>query len=180
MASFKSAAGFQDVLQRKALNGFVLVAPYSEDWIDDICIEGGELDFPETYERTGKITSDGVTFGGDVEKQEDRHWGDIGPSRIDIESEDVTLEWTAAETNRVVMELSHGVDLDGVTPDAITGTIKYDKPPLPAVVDRRVIAVFLDRNKSNGLEIYWAIGFPRANVTRNGEQELQKEEGGLS
>src|SRR5699024_5845773 len=75
---------------------------------------------------------------------------------------------------------SHGVDLDGVTPDAITGTIKYDKPPLPAVVDRRVIAVFLDRNKSNGLEIYWAIGFPRANVTRNGEQELQKEEGGLS
>lgn len=179
MASFTSVADFKSVLQRKALVGAVFVADYSEDFLEDICTSGGELDIPTAYESVGKITSDGITYGGEVEKQEDIHWGDTSPSRIDVESEEITLGWSSAETRRLTLELAHSVDLDGVSPDESTGTISFDKAPLPVLSDRRIVALFSDVNKSTGQPVYMGIAFPRGITTLDGEQTFAKEEGGL-
>ena len=182
MATFNSIAGFQSVLQRKALVGAVLVAPSDADALDDIMSGTGgtsTLEIPPEYASLGKLTSDGVTFGDAVTKQETRGFGDTYPSRIDVASEDANLSFAGLETNKAIIDEFFGVDQTSVSPGT-TGTITFDTPPLPLIRDRRVLALFKDNNADGSGEIYLGIHFPRANITKNGDQTYAFTDAGLT
>jgi hypothetical protein len=181
MATFNSIAGFQSVLQRKALVGAILVAPSTATAIDDIMSGTGgtaTLTIDAAYLTLGKLSADGVTFGDAVTKQETRGYGDIYPSRIDVASEDANLSFTGIETNKALIDEFYGVDQTTISPGT-TGTITFDKPPLPLIRDRRVLALFKDNNADGTGEIYLGIHFPRANITQNGDQTYAFTDAGL-
>lgn len=179
MATFNEVAAFQSLLQRKALVGALLVAPASESALTAITTTGGSLAPLTGYSSLGKLTSDGVEFGNDIEKQEQKGFGDAYPSRIDVVSENATLNFTAMETKRQVLEIMQNVDLSTVTASATTGELTWDKPLVPELQDWRVLALFRDVNKSNGLDIYLGVHFLRSNITQNGAQTFANNETGL-
>ena len=171
MATFDSVAAFQSLLQRKALVGAVLVADYATAALTDICTSGGALDALTGHVTLGKLSSDGLTLSNSQEKQESRGWGDTAsPSRIDITSASSSMAFSAMETNAAVIDAFWGVDQSAVTASATTGTVTFDTPPLPELRDKRVLGLFRDVNKSNGLDIYLGVYYPRANISQNGDQ----------
>ena len=180
MASFASVAAFQSVLQRKALVGALLIAPHSTAAIVDICSSGGGLGTLTGHKSIGKLTSDGVTFGDAVTKQETRGFGDNYPSRIDVSQEDATLTFAALETNKAVIDAFSGVDQTAIVKDPSTGTIKFDKPPLPVIRDVRALALFKDNNADGTGDIYLSVYFLRCNITQNGDQTYAFTDAGLT
>ena len=179
MPTFTETAAFKSLLQRKALVGAVLVAPYSATALTAITGAGGSLAALTGHTSLGKLTSDGVEFGAEIEKQEQRGFGDAYPSRIDVVSENATLNFTAMETKKNVLEIMQNVDLTSVEADASTGEITWDKPMVPELQDYRTLALFRDVNKSNGLDVYLGVYFPRSNITQNGAQTFANNETGL-
>lgn len=178
MPTFNEVAAFKSVLQRKALVGTVLVADYATAALADICTAGGALADLTGYESLGKFTTDGISLANSVEKQEQRGWGDSYPSRIDVTSESSSFSFTAMESKRAVFDAFYNVDQSGVTPNA-NGSIVFDKPPLPEIRDKRVLALARDVNKSNGLDIYLGVLFPKGNIAQNGDQAFSNSENGL-
>ena len=179
MATFNQVAAFKSLLQRKALVGAVLIADYSDAALSDICTTGGALAPLTGYKSLGKLTSDGVSLPNDIERQEQRGWGDTSsPSRIDIVSESSSMSFTAMETNKVIIDAFYNVDQDAIVPKS-TGTITFDKPPLPQLRDKRLVGIFRDVNKNNDLDVYFGVHYPKCNVSQNGEQSLANNEAGL-
>lgn len=177
MPAFNEVAAFKAVLQRKALVGTTLVADYATAAIADLVDATGALVDLTGYESLGKFTTDGISFASEVERQEQRGWGDAYPSRIDINSESATISFSAMESRRSVFDAFYNVD---VAEEATTAnSIVFDKPPLPEVRDKRVLALARDINKSNGLDIFMGVLFPRGNISQNGEQTFSNDEGGL-
>jgi hypothetical protein len=177
MATFNEVSAFKSVLQRKALVGTVLVADYATAAIADLVDATGALVDLTGYESLGKFTTDGISLSNDVEKQEQRGWGDAYPSRIDITSESASLSFTAMESKRNVFDAFYNVEVPAEATTA--NSIVFDKPPLPEIRDKRVLALARDVNKSNGLDIYIGVLFPKGNISQNGEQTLNNDEGGL-
>jgi hypothetical protein len=177
MATFNEVAAFKSVLQRKALVGTVLVADMATAAIADLVDGTGALVALTGYESLGKFTTDGISLGNDVERQQQRGWGDAYPSRIDVTGESATLGFTAMESSRPVWDAFYNVELP--TTATTANSIVFDKPPLPEIRDKRVLALARDINKSNGLDIYIGVLFPKGNLSQNGEQSFNNDEGGL-
>lgn len=169
MTTFATVADFKATLQRKALEGVILVADYSATALTDICTTGGALATLTGHVSLGKVTSDGIQFGDSVTKQEDRGFGDIYPSRVDVESEDITINWTAMETRAAVIDAFFGVDQSSVTPNS-NGTVTFDTPPLPVIRDKRTLALFKDNNADGSGDIYMGVYLLRSNIIKNGDQ----------
>lgn len=180
MATFNELVAFNSLLQRKWLTGALLVARPATAALTGITGAGGTLAALTGYNSVGKLAPSGVEMGSDIEKQEDRGWGDAYPSRIDVVSENATLKFTAMETKRLTMELFHNVNLSSVTASPTSGELTFDKPLVPELQDWRVLALFRDINKSNGLDIYFGVHYPRANISQNGSQTAAMEEGGFT
>lgn len=180
MSTFAEVAQFRSSLIRKALGGALLVADYSTAALTDICTTGGVLTIPAGYKSMGKLTTDGMASANEVEKSEIKGWGDNFPSRIDITSESASLTCTAMETKAAVFDAFYNVDQAAIVPKSGTGTIAFDKALLQTVRDKRVLALGRDINKSNGLDIYLGIHFPRANLSQSGEQTLANTDAALS
>lgn len=180
MATFSSVAAFNGLLQRKGLAGVVLVAPYSTAVLTDIAGVGGVLTITSGYTSMGKLTADGISFPNDMDISEQRGWGDIsGPSRVDVNGENSSLNFTPMESKKAVWDAFYNVDKTGVTANT-NGTITFDKSAVPALRDVRVLALIRDINKSNGLDIFYGIHFPRANLVQNGDQTLDNGENGIT
>lgn len=176
--SFADVAGFKDQLIRKALQGTMLVADYSDAALTTISGASAALTIPPAYVSMGKLNKDGATYTPEQEINKILGWGDSSPSRQDVESENITIEITAIETKKRVLEVFNGVDLSAVVPDT-HGEIAFDRPLVPNILDYRVLLLAKDVNKANGLEIYYGLHFPRANFTVNGGQQLQAGENAL-
>lgn len=179
MATFNETVDFNSLLQRKALSGTLMVAPYSATALTAITTAGGTLDALTGHVSVGKLTTDGVEIGAEIAKQEQRGFGDAYPSRIDVESENATMSATMMETKKNVLELVQNVDLSSVEASATTGELTWDKPLVPTLQDWRVLALFKDINKSDGLDVYLGVYYPRANITQNGSQTFANNEAGL-
>lgn len=180
MATFAAVAAFDATLQRKGLVGAVLVAPMSTAIPTAITTaSSGALVVDASFVTLGKLSADGVSFGDSVTKQEQRGWGDIYPSRVDVSGEDATMTFTAIETRKASIDAFYGVDQSAVIRSTSTMSITFDKPPLPVIRDKRILGIFKDTNAENGLDIYMAICFPRANITQNGDQAYAFNEAGL-
>lgn len=169
---FEDVAGFQNQLIRKAQRGALLVAPYATAPLTTISGVGGVLTLPVDYVSLGKLTSDGAERTIEQNTSDLFGWGDSAPARRDIDSEVNSLNVTAMETKKRVLELYENVDLTNVQADA-KFEVKFDKPTTPITRDWRTIALAKDINKSNGLEVYCGIHFTKANFTQNGSQQLQ-------
>lgn len=180
MATFDSVAAFKSQLIRKALVGALLVADYSTAALSAIT-DGADSALADLtgYTSFGKLTSDGVSLSGDITKQEISGWGDAYPSRVDVQSEALSLACSGLETNQQTLDGFYGVDMSSVTPDATTSEITVDKPKVPVLRDKRVLGLFKDVNKSNGKDIYIGILFPRANIANNGDQTFANNDTGL-
>jgi hypothetical protein len=177
MPTFNEVAAFKAVLQRKALVGVILTADYSVPAIADLVDATGALTIPVGYDSSGKLTNDGVEFSDEITKAEQRGWGDSYPSRIDVTQEAASLNFSAMETNRVVLQNFHNVDIP--TTPTTANSIVVDKAPLPEIKDKRVVGLFRDINKRTGADIYMGIEFPKGNISQNGSQTYNNDEGGL-
>lgn len=184
--TFKTVADFKDNLIRKGLVGVVLIADYSTAALTaiteatgtdpDVTIGLADL---TGYETLGRITGDGITFSDSVTQQNISGWGSAYPLRIDAESEELSLSWQSLETRKATLDAFYNVDLSDVTPDSSTGEVTVDKPAVPAIRDKRVLALWRDINKATGNDIYQAILFPRANTLQNGDQTIANSDSGL-
>ena len=175
---FEDVAGFKDQLIRKAQRGVGLVAPYSTAALETISGASGALVIPSGYVSLGKLTSDGAERSNEQEVSEIRGWGDSAPARRDIDTETESINITAMETKKRVIELRENVDLSGVVPDT-NGEVSFDKPATPISRDWRFLCLAKDVNKANGLEVYCGIHYPKANFSQNGSQNLQPGDNAL-
>jgi hypothetical protein len=172
--TFLSTANFQSLLIRKPLQGVVLVAPYSATAMAAITTGAGGANVLDStglavaHESLGKITNDGVNFGATVNKQLTRGYGDAYPARIDVESLDATLSWSALEENRRTLDAWTGVTQIAAGLAASTKELIINAPPLPVIRDKRVLALFRDTDNL-GLDVYLGIYFLRANIVLNGD-----------
>jgi len=180
MSTFAEVAAFRSNLIRKALGGALLVADYSTSALADICAAGGVLTIPAGYVSLGRLTQDGLASANEVERSEIKGWGDNFPARVDITSESASLTCTAMETKAAVWDAFYNVDTSALASDPTTGTVTFDKPLLPSVRDKRVLALGRDVNKENGLDVYLGIHFPRANLSQNGEQNWANNDAGVN
>lgn len=173
MTTFNQLAAFNSLCLRKALVGAVLVADYTASALTDICTTGGALAAMTGYASLGKLTTDGVSVADSIDKSEIRGWGDISsPSRIDITSESSSMTLTAMETKKNVLDAFYNVDQTNVLASNTTGSITFDKPATPALRDKRILFLARDINKSNGLDVYFGVHYPRANISQNGDQQF--------
>lgn len=172
MVTFNSVAAFQNTLIRKGLVGAVLVADYATAALTDIAGTGGALVALTGYDSLGKLSSDGVTVTSSQDTSEVRGWGDISsPARIDVTGGSSSMTLTALETKRAVWDAFNGVDLTAVTVNA-NQTVTFDKPAVPVLRDKRVLFLARDTNKENGLDVYYGVHYPRANLSQNGDQSF--------
>jgi hypothetical protein len=175
---FEDVAGFQDQLIRKALRGAGFVAPYATAALETISGADSALVIPTGYVSLGKLTSDGAERSTEQEVSSLRGWGDSADARRDIDGETNSVNITAMETKKRVIELYENVDLTGLVPDA-NGEISFDKPATPISRDWRFLCLAKDINKANGLEVYCGIHFLKTNFSQNGSQNLQPGDNAL-
>jgi hypothetical protein len=184
--TFLSTANFQSLLIRKPLQGVVLVAPYSAAAMAAITTGAGAANVLDStglataHKTLGKITTDGVTFGNSVNKQLTRGYGDAYPARIDVESQDVTLSWSALETNIQTIDAWSGVTQVAASLAVTTKELIVNMPPLPVVRDKRVMALFRDSNPDGTGDIYLAVYLLRANIIQNGDVSYQFTDAALN
>lgn len=178
MATFDQVAAIQNQLLRKALQGILLVAPYTTPALETISGTGGVLTIPPAYVSLGKLSTDGAERTTDQQISALRGWGDNADARRDVDSETYTLNVTAMETKKAVIELYESIDLTGVVPDT-NGEVTWDKPSTTVTRDWRTLLLVKDVNKANGLDVYCGIHFPKANFSQNGSQTLQGGENAM-
>lgn len=172
MATFASVANFQNTLIRKGLVGALLIADYTTAALADIATTGGVLTITAGYVSIGKLSSDGVSVTSSADVSEVRGWGDItSPARIDVTGGSSSMTVTALETKKATLDAFNGVDLTSVTANA-NGTVTFDKPAVPVLRDKRVLFLARDTNKATGLDIYYGVHFPKANLSQNGDQSF--------
>lgn len=121
------------------------------------------------YKDVGYINEEnGLSWSRDTSASEVRSWGSGPPTRRDITSDQTGLQFSMQETKKTVLELYHGQDLSGVTPDATTGEITFNRPTAPQPRYFRLIAITADGAGTDA--VYIARVLPRATVTEVGEQ----------
>lgn len=132
----------------KALGGFIVSAPMSAV-IPAAFTAGATADLrlldPAIWTRLGLMTkSDGVTFGRDMNQEDEESWGYTESTRTDITQDVTSAKFTLQEVKRATLEMYDFVDLSAVVPDPTTGEVSYNKPVFVAPQYRRLLYVAVD------------------------------------
>lgn len=153
MATPQTATGFSAIkaasdspsMVRKALEVITFLAPMNAELPPTITDQNGALkSLPEGWLPAGVITPDGLTFGGDVEKQEVEALGYATPVRTDVTKAPKTISVTFLESyRRPLMELIYGMDLSEVTQGA-NGELVFDELPIPQAIEYRLLTIARD------------------------------------
>lgn len=162
-------------LVRKALDGSAFLAPYSADAITTLTDPTDMLlkELPEGYGDLGYVSTDGFSFGRDVEEGGIRAHGATDPVRSDITADTATLTVQCIETKLETIGLYTGAAFDSLEADAVSGELVIDKPRRPTSRYYRVLKVSVDLTDDG--EIYIARYFPRAKVTSFDEQAFSSD-----
>lgn len=163
MQEIKTATHNQSLI-RKVLDGAAVLAPYSTSMPDAWVDENGALqELPTGFAGLGIVEKDsGYEFGSDQDTEEVEGHGYSSPVRIDIVKTTRTVSFTALETNRVVLEQYHGIDLSGVKATA-AGTIVFSEPENAARPYARLCLIGSDGVGED--EIFMIKEMPRVQVT---------------
>ncbi|CAA9364411.1 MAG: hypothetical protein AVDCRST_MAG68-5037 [uncultured Gemmatimonadetes bacterium] len=160
----------------KALDAVVLVAPITAT-IPAAFTTGASAalqSLPAEYRSIGWVDdSDAYTWSRDTEIAETTSHGSTEPTRRDIRSDVTGFQMTAQETSRLVLELSHNVDLSSVTPTPVTGELTFNRALSPQTRYFRLIAIAQD-GAGDDLR-YNIVVLPRAMVSEYGETSWSAE-----
>ena len=175
MATFEELRDAKGSLIRKALGGFIVVAPLDVEVPDKfVTTDGGLVDLKALgYERLGWLTKgDGINFSRDVEQQETESFGALEPTRIDFTKDVTSAAFRCQETNKQVLEMYYNLDLDGVVADE-NFEFSFENEAQPATVYRRMIYIAKDGNGDDAKYIIKTM--PRALVSEVQEQSWSSE-----
>lgn len=173
---FNALRGAQAKLIRKALGGLILVAPEDAEVPEKIFTGPNTFaDFAALgYKPLGWLTKgDGINFTRETEQAEVESFGAQEPTRIDFTKDVTSAAFKCQETNRQVLEMYHGVDLEGVTVDRTTGEFAFSSPDLPEAIYRRLIYIAKDGNGDDAKYIIKVM--PRGIVSEVQEQAWSSE-----
>lgn len=174
--NFNSLRGAQAKLIRKALGGLILVAPEDAEVPEKIFTGPNTFaDFAALgYKPLGWLTKgDGINFTRETEQAEVESFGAQEPTRIDFTKDVTSAAFKCQETNRQVLEMYHGVDLEGVTVDSKTGEFAFSNPDVPEAIYRRLIYIAKDGNGDDAKYIIKVM--PRGIVSEVQEQAWSSE-----
>lgn len=173
--SIATIAARQQKLIRKAQDAAIFAADESAAAIEAITngAAGDLVSLPPAWRSLGHHTeSDGINWTRDVNSDDVRSHGSSEPTRRDISSDVTGLVVLAQETKMLSLEMFHNVDLSGVTPDATTNEIAFNRSRTPSTRYWRLLAVASDGQGAD--TIYFARFCPRASITDYAEQPWTK------
>ncbi|MDD2325907.1 MAG: hypothetical protein PHW63_07915 [Alphaproteobacteria bacterium] len=175
MATFEDLREAKGSLIRKALGGFIVVAPMDVAVPDKfVDVGGGLIDLKALgYQKLGWLTKgDGINFSRDVEQQETESFGALEPTRIDFTKDVTSAAFRCQETNKQVLEMYYNLDLSGVTADA-NNEFSFENEAQPATIYRRMIYIAKDGNGEDAKYIIKTM--PKAIVSEVQEQAWSSE-----
>ena len=175
MATFEDLREAKGALIRKALGGFIVVAPMDVDVPDKfVDVDGGLIDLKALgYQKLGWLTKgDGINFSRDVEQQETESFGALEPTRIDFTKDVTSAAFRCQETNKQVLEMYYNLDLSGVTADA-NNEFSFENEAQPSTIYRRMIYIAKDGNGDDAKYIIKTM--PKAIVSEVQEQAWSSE-----
>jgi hypothetical protein len=173
--SIATLAQRQQKLIRKAQDAAIFAADEASDPITAITTgaSGDLVTLPAAWRSLGHHTeSDGVNWTRDVNSDDVRSHGSSEPTRRDISSDVTGLVVLAQETKLLSLEMFHNVDLSGITPDATTKELGFNRSRTPSTRYWRLLAVASDGQGAD--TIYFARFCPRASITDYAEQPWTK------
>lgn len=175
MAKFEDLREAKGKLIRKALGGFIVVAPMSVEVPDKFIMTGGELvDLKALgYKRLGWLTKgDGINFSRDTEQQETESFGAMEPTRVDFVKDVTSAAFRCQETNKEVLEMYYNLDLSDVKADA-NSEFSFENEQQPSTIYRRMIYIAKDGNGADAKYIIKTM--PKAIVSEVQEQAWSSE-----
>lgn len=175
MATFEDLREAKGALIRKALGGFIVVAPMDVEVPDKfVDADGGLIDLKALgYQKLGWLTKgDGINFSRDVEQQETESFGALEPTRIDFTKDVTSAAFRCQETNKQVLEMYYNLDLSDVTADA-NNEFSFENEAQPSTIYRRMIYIAKDGNGEDAKYIIKTM--PKAIVSEVQEQAWSSE-----
>jgi len=170
VADLSSIAVKHTELIRKVQQASVFVAPIATA-IPAAFTTGATADLtalPAAWKDVGVVTKDDAySWTRSVNMAETTSHGFVDPTRRDITSNVSSLQFTAQELSRVVLEQYHNVDLSAVTSTVTTNEFSFSDPLAPATRFSRIIAIGQDGAGTNAIFIIRIM--PRAIMTAPGD-----------
>ena len=176
MVKYDELAAAKGKLIRKALGGFIMVAPMSVSIPEKIFADkqGNFIDFKEAgFTPLGWLTKgDGINFSRETEQSEVESFGAQEPTRVDFTKDTTSAAFNCQETNKKVLELYYSQDLSEVTPDSETGEISFEQRD-PETIYRRMIYIAHDGKGKDAKYIVKIM--PKATISEVQEQSWSSE-----
>lgn len=176
MVKYDELAAAKGKLIRKALGGFIMVAPMSVSIPEKIFADkqGNFIDFKEAgFIPLGWLTKgDGINFSRETEQSEVESFGAQEPTRVDFTKDTTSAAFNCQETNKKVLELYYSQDLSEVTPDSKTGEISFEQRD-PETIYRRMIYIAHDGKGKDAKYIVKIM--PKATISEVQEQSWSSE-----
>lgn len=173
--TFEDLANWNAATMRRANKGFVLIGD-DDATIPAAFTDGVSAEFQALpdFRSLGLIAKDGApTFRPEVQSNDVESWGALEPTRTDILSMNMSVSFTAQQTNRDTLALYAGISLDDVVADATTKEIQFNNPTSPATRYNRYIFGMVDGEGADAITILRIL--PRATVSEIGEQSWSQE-----
>jgi hypothetical protein len=178
MATFASWQELNRKLKFKALTGAALWAPATATFPSTISGSDSSLiTKPTGYKDLGYLSEDGVSAARSADKTDIGAWQSVTPIRSDVTSDTEQLTLTMEEINAYSLALYNGVDLSALVPDATSGEVKFDKPPVPVQPEFRMLV--LARDTTDYGDIYFCFGYPSCKVSDWDDLQIGKTDAGL-
>lgn len=128
----------------------------------------------EGYFPVGVMSTDGITWGREVEKSEVEGFGYGSPVRTDIIKAPKTVAFTALESDRrELAEILYGMDLSQITAGT-NGEIVFDEPSIPSSDEYE--GVVLSRDGSTGTPYFRGAGLPRIKLANVDDEVWQAQD----
>lgn len=176
MAKYDELAAAKGKLIRKALGGFIMVAPMDVKVPEKVFADkqGNFIDFKKAgFTPLGWLTKgDGINFSRETEQAEVESFGAQEPTRVDFTKDTTSAAFNCQETNKKVLELYYSQDLSDVKPDSETGEISFEQRD-PETIYRRMIYIAHDGKGKDAKYIVKIM--PKATISEVQEQAWSSE-----
>ncbi|UAK38446.1 hypothetical protein K8O93_01175 [Gordonia bronchialis] len=174
-ATLETLSDLHNELIRKALRGFICIAPTDVPAITAITQTADATLTPFVgHERLGNVSKrSGLSFQRQQEQAEVESWGQAEATRTDKTKDVNNVTFECQETRRPVLETYYDLDLRQVAADPVTGEVQFAQPTTLRTIYRRIF--FLGADGYGDDEIYIGRSMPRWTVTTVADQSWGEE-----